>query len=351
MTNTTLTSLSDADLLAETVRIAQAARRTTSQLLTLLSEVDTRKLYLGLGYSSLFTYCTQALHLSEAAAYTRITVARVARRFPVLLELLTDGAVNVTIVSLLAAHLTDENHEALLEAARHKTRREVEHLVACLDPQPDVASLLRRMPERHAVAETAAEVIPPTPRAGDVPLAEAPVAVSAPPSSRRAVVAPLAADRYLLRITLSQVAHEKLVRARALLRHQIPTGDAALVVERALTVLVEQLERTKHGATRRPQRHAPAESTSRHVPADVKRTVWTRDEGRCAFIGVDGRCAETGFLEFHHVVPFAAGGPTTVDNLELRCRAHNTYEATCLNRVVLMATHRHHTALSGSRSL
>ena len=29
----------------------------------------------------------------------------------------------------------------------------------------------------------------------------------------------------------------------------------------------------------------------------------------------------------HHVVPFAAGGETLVDNLELRCRAHNAYEA------------------------
>jgi hypothetical protein len=33
-----------------------------------------------------------------------------------------------------------------------------------------------------------------------------------------------------------------------------------------------------------------------------------------------------GFLEYHHVVPFADGGETTVANLELRCRAHNAYE-------------------------
>jgi hypothetical protein len=39
------------------------------------------------------------------------------------------------------------------------------------------------------------------------------------------------------------------------------------------------------------------------------------------------RCSETGFLEFHHVVPFASGGSTTADNLELRCAAHNRYEA------------------------
>jgi hypothetical protein len=54
--------------------------------------------------------------------------------------------------------------------------------------------------------------------------------------------------------------------------------------------------------------------------------VWTRDDGRCAFVGADGRCRETGWIEIHHVVPFARGGPTTAENLELR-RAHNAYEA------------------------
>jgi hypothetical protein len=36
---------------------------------------------------------------------------------------------------------------------------------------------------------------------------------------------------------------------------------------------------------------------------------------------------KSSFLEFDHVVPFAAGGPSTLENLELRCRAHNAYEA------------------------
>jgi HNH endonuclease len=52
-----------------------------------------------------------------------------------------------------------------------------------------------------------------------------------------------------------------------------------------------------------------------------------RRQGQCAFVGVKGRCDERGLLEFHHVIPFAEGGPTTVENLELRCRAHNEFEA------------------------
>jgi len=63
--------------------------------------------------------------------------------------------------------------------------------------------------------------------------------------------------------------------------------------------------------------------------ADVQRAVSERDQDRCAFIARNGRrCGERRFLEFHHVVPYAAGGKPTIDNIQLRCRAHNRYEAT-----------------------
>src|SRR5262249_2855947 len=80
-------------------------------------------------------------------------------------------------------------------------------------------------------------------------------------------------------------------------------------------------------ATTRPRTASGVGKASRHVPAAVRREVWARDCGRCRFEGPAGRCAETGLLEFHHLVPYARGGPTTVENLELRCAAHNRYEA------------------------
>jgi 5-methylcytosine-specific restriction endonuclease McrA len=92
-------------------------------------------------------------------------------------------------------------------------------------------------------------------------------------------------------------------------------------------VLLNDLSKTKFAASNRPQRGPVAHARTRHVPARIKREVWTRDGGRCAYQGEQGRCAETGFLEFHHVVPYADGGETSVNNVELRCRRHNQYEA------------------------
>ena len=108
----------------------------------------------------------------------------------------------------------------------------------------------------------------------------------------------------------------------------MPSGDPAAVIEKALASLVDQLERQKVANVARPRRATCKTSTSsRHVPAEVRREVWARDQGRCAFPGAQGRCGETGQLEFHHLIPFARGGPATVENIALRCRAHNSHES------------------------
>src|SRR5262249_2539452 len=113
-----------------------------------------------------------------------------------------------------------------------------------------------------------------------------------------------------------------------MLRHALPTGDDAAILDRALTALLTELARKKFGATERPGPARQTSPSSRQIPAAVKRTVWIRDLGSCAYKGPDGRrCSERAFIEFHHVRPFAIGGEPTVSNIELRSRRHNRYEA------------------------
>jgi hypothetical protein len=141
-----IAALSDTRLLAQVKHLAQHEREATAKLVAHLAVLDERRLYLGEGCASLFTYCTRVLHLSEGAAYGRIQAARAARRFPVVLEKLTDGRLNLTNLRLLAPHLTEANHVDLLAAAEYKSKREIEELVARLRPQPDARSSIRRLP-------------------------------------------------------------------------------------------------------------------------------------------------------------------------------------------------------------
>lgn len=195
------------------------------------------------------------------------------------LDRLADGSLHLTAVGLLAPHLTAANHLEVLDSARHKSKRDVEQLVARLRPQPDVQSVVRKLPSTRSLVQDSRET------------------------------------------------YETLRCVQDLMRHTIPNGDPSVIFDRALTLLLDRLSRTKLASTSRPHRGRVALARSRHIPALVKREVWTRDGGRCAFRGEQGRCVETGFLEFHHVVPYADGGETSASNIELRCRSHNEYEA------------------------
>ena len=326
-----LHDLPDDQLLERVKTLASRERRATADLIASLAEIDKRRLYRPQGYPSLFAYCTECLHLSEHAAYLRIEAARAAREFPLVLDLLIDGSITLTTVSLLKRHLTAENHQRVLKEAVHKSRRDVEAQVAALSPKPDAPSIVRKVTTQGSMGSKRSRDSAESAFALSVPLA-----ADEPPSPQREqplvprpapVVTPLAPERFKLQMTIGRETHDKLRRVQDLMRHVNPTGDAAIIFDRALTLLLEDLERRKIAATDRPRTARAANSGSRHIPASVKREVWARDGGQCTFVGVDRRCAERGFLEFHHVQPFAQGGATTAANLQLRCRAHNAYEA------------------------
>ena len=217
-----LHSLSDRELVAEIHQLAARERHSTARVIAALMELDARKLYLGEGCSSLFTYCTQVLHLSEHAAYGRIEAARVTRRFPAILDQLADGSLTLTAVGLLASHLTPENYADVLAGARHKSKREVERIVAALRPLPAVPSMVRKLPAARPVE---AATVPPvyssrpaaTPTAAAIPEAKPvsdapslPSAVPHPPyraapRTERPVVSPIVAATAIKRVSLRRL--------------------------------------------------------------------------------------------------------------------------------------------------
>ena len=139
-------SLSNQDLLDRLVVLAGNERHASVELIAHLAALQDRpSLYEGLGFGSLFDYCTAVLRLSEDATCTRTAVAGACRRFPVILDLLATGATNLTNIRRLAGKLTPENHEAILARAVHRTREEVEVLLRELDPLPDLRSSVRKV--------------------------------------------------------------------------------------------------------------------------------------------------------------------------------------------------------------
>jgi hypothetical protein len=142
------------------------------------------------------------------------------------------------------------------------------------------------------------------------------------------VVEALAPARFALHVTLGQEAHDDLRRLQDLLCREVPNGDPARIVERALALLRKDVERKKCAATHRPRKSPGTAPHSRTIAAAVERAVRERDGHRCAFVGRrERRCEATRFLEIHHLDPHALGGGKTVEELSLRCRRHNVYES------------------------
>ncbi|MBK7579585.1 MAG: HNH endonuclease [Myxococcales bacterium] len=242
--------------------------------------------------------------MSEGEAYRRIVAARLARKFPVIPALVASGKVHLSALALLKSHLTPDNHAELLDLICGKTKREVQTLVAHLAPRPDVPSRMRKLPPRR----------PPSLSTCDT---------SARGAAQIQVLAP---ERHAVHFTASTELRGKLERALDLTSHVNPSRDLALVVERAVDLLLNDLERKKLGKAARPAR--PRRSDGEHVSNPTRREVFARDGERCTYTSSHGeRCTARAFLELDHKQPRALGGSADPDNLRVLCRAHNLLAA------------------------
>jgi hypothetical protein len=363
-----LQQLPDDELLLRLDALVSESHRIEAELVAHIGEVDARRLYARFAFPSMFAYCTEKLHLSEAAAYRRITVARAARKCPETLSALRDGRIHLSGLATLVPLLTPANCSELLAKATHRTKRQIEELVATLAPRPDARAGIRRLSERSLENRTDRsvneggldrtgggrrrtdsvsrgvlddgtprdELVPGRvhqPTLNDtltVPATGASV-LAARPLGNGPVVEALSPGRYKVQFTATAELRDKLERLRALMRAEVPDGDLAAIIERAVSEKLERLEARRFAKTAAPRKSLPQTDTthaSRYLPAAVRRAVAERDGGRCRYVDERGRrCSERHRLEFHHFHPYAMGGDHRPDNIRLMCPAHNRHLA------------------------
>jgi hypothetical protein len=345
-----LESIPDDELLRHLPEILQQSRRVEADLVAHIGEVEERKLYAREASPSMFVYCTEVLHLSEAEAYLRIAVARASRKHPVLLSLLEEGRLHLTGIALLAPHLGQENRDVLLKRATHRSKRQVLELIAEIAPRPDVPAVIRKLPQRGTPPPAVASREPLAPNSGPqlfpdgvsspVP-APSPITVAA---NVRTAVMPFSPARYKVQFTASAALHDKLERLRGLMRPQVPDGDLATIIEQAVTEKLERLEAKRFATTKAPRKKladAHSSSSSRYIPAAVRRAVRERDGNRCRYVDAKGRrCTESKRLEYHHRHPYGLGGNHLLRNICLICHGHNMYFAAHDYGQTVMARYR-----------
>jgi len=301
--------LGDDELILTLTRCVREDRELSARLLAQLGEVDDRGLYRDQGFSSMFDYVVRALNMSESEADLRIRTARIAREFPIALEMLTRGELHMTALRLLSPVLTSSNL-GLLKEACFKSKSEVKELIAKHFPAPDVAESIRRLPQRHAPAMAHEPQLPvlahsepaalastteqPASQATSyiaihsesglgTRLASAPASSTVAPShtpslvlsnastnpNARGVIDPLSEGRYKVQFTASQLLHDKLREARDLAFDDVPTGELAKLVECAIDLLIAHKKRQRFAQTNRPRKQLVAKPEARPTGMNV----------------------------------------------------------------------------------
>ena len=247
MTTYSLSHLTNDRLSRELAASAAQDRTSTATLLAHIAEFDARRLYLPAAYPSMHAYCVHELHLSEDSAFKRIRAARTAREYPAVFTAIAEGRLHLTAVVLLGPHLTPETADELLAAAAHKSKPEIEQLIAQRFPRQDVPAGVLAL----SSAGPATEQLVPEPVESSVTKL-APEAVRA--SASRPLAVPVAQPRVPLQHMVMPGTRDKLRYIGALMSHQVPSGDAAEVLDRTLDMAIRQLEKRKFAATTKPRR-------------------------------------------------------------------------------------------------
>jgi 5-methylcytosine-specific restriction endonuclease McrA len=366
-----LRDVGDHDLLFQIQMAVRGERAMTIKVLHHLNEIHRRKLFLELGYSSLFDYCIRKLKYSPSATGRRIQAARCIRRYPEVLTLLRERQLSLSAISLIEPVLTDQNRGDILERVCGKSHRAVERIVSeYREPvayRDSVRPVGVQAPEsvdadvalfERALARLAPQAVgvdggtPSATAAGGRGTPDTAVDNGTPGAGSAATE-----QKFLVRFVASEELMARFEEAKALLSHRCKDGTFAGVLGILLEEFLEKHSpearhrrrqaRNKKAAAgptakqkthsrrrecenRRSQRRVSEnrKSTStnptRHIPAAVRDEVFVRDEGRCSFIARDGtRCRSKRSLQVDHIRPFAAGGSHEPSNLRLLCALHN----------------------------
>jgi hypothetical protein len=326
------------------LKLAATERDVDADIILHLLVVKERRLYAPAGYDSLFNYCTGRLGFSRSTAYRRKAVVDKAEAFPELIGRLREGRLHLCAAATVAPHLELASATDLLDAVEGLSHREVETFLA---------KTWRKQAEPPKPAERPSSSVetslkldfglePVRVAASTDPHDEPGVTVADPAKkmTQRTVVRPVSADNSRVSVTLSDKTIENLRRAQELLGGR--TDDDILF--RALERLLDQIAPERRHARRQARSERSAEkglaaslpeAHSETAPRTSRRgRIRDRDQaivdgrGQCGFVADDGtRCGAKTFLEVDHIMPWALGGPSTVENQRPLCRVHNAYLA------------------------
>ncbi len=229
---------SDDELWDAIPRLARGEREELAKFLIHLGEVEKRDLHLERAYSGLFKYLL-TFGFSEWESRARAVAARAARRYPSILKMIAEGRMHLYAVVLVWPYLTPENHEALLGKACRRTTRELQTLIATLDPKAARRDAVRvisvALPALPLAESEPAQSEAASPAPG--PFGDGLLFPEPPPAP-----APSTTTRLRFSFDGSEELDDLIKRARDLLQHKHPYGGMEHIFYDALQALLDRID-------------------------------------------------------------------------------------------------------------
>ena len=297
--------------------------RHTVRMIATLAEIEVKRVHLELGYSSMWDFCIKRYNMTKDETHPRLAVARLVQNYPQLLGALERGEVTMTNLMLLRNMIDATNVDALVALSSRKSKEDVIDLITEIDPKAAEGGMGKKKRDESA----------------EVPL----------PRQKKPDIESVAAGIFMLTLAFDRAFRDEIEETRELVRHMIPSGDLLEVTRAAFRALREQAKKTKPvadkpaaeaaasekpaaaeelAATNKPSAKRRPSKDPTYISMETRRAVYARDGGRCTFIGAEGhRCDARKGLQFDHIDLRSRGGVGTMDNVRLRCRAHNLHTA------------------------
>ena len=323
MNTTSLHHKSNEHLISDLKTLVAKEREVLLELLHYLREVERRRLYLRMGFSSLFSLMTESLGFSEGAAQRRIQAMRLLKSVPEAAPKLKSGEISLTVASQVQGFIGREN----------KRRKQ------------DKAPLLQateKLNLLHQLEGTSS-------RECERQLARIAPESSLPPEKTRVITE----SRTMVQFVAHEALMAKLEKLKCLTSHSNPEGKYDLLFDRLADLALDRLDPERR-AKRREQRKkrnpgseprpkgkamdpqglppAPAvkrdrvpATRSRYISQSLKDRIYLRDQARCQYLNPRTKkpCGSTYQIQFEHKYPFSLGGEPSEQNLRLYCKKHN----------------------------
>jgi len=316
--NENLRSLRDDDLLAQTEYLVTEERKNTILILRHLREIEIRRLFIDLGFSSMYEYCTKHLKYSEGQTQRRLSSARLLTELPEIENKIQAGDLNITSLSKIQSflkieksaenELTKEEKLDLFEHLENKSIRELEKDLVRFSNMPTL------MAEKFKVT------------------------TSVPVLGEELV------EFTKFEALLDTKQNELLTEFKNLFAHELSDFSDGAVLNFLLEKLVAQ-KKKKLGLVKReisedsvknePGLNAQLPSAPEvkqqrtHIPMATQRKVWARANSCCEHKNKNSqtKCNSKHALQIDHVISIALGGTNDLENLQLLCRNHNSRRA------------------------